>query len=47
MSLASDLNPSDSVKASRLTGTGGGSGGLKCEKPKEGGMACDTVARSA
>jgi hypothetical protein len=43
----SDLNPSGSVKAIHLTGAGGGSGGLSCEKPKEGGMACGAVSRSA
>jgi hypothetical protein len=31
---ASDLNPSGGMKASCLTGAGGG-GGLSCEKPKE------------
>jgi hypothetical protein len=43
---ASDLNPSDGVKASRLTGAGG-DGGLRCEKPKKSGMAGGAAARSA
>jgi hypothetical protein len=43
---ASDLNPSDGVKASRLTGAGG-DGGMRCEKPKKSGMAGGAAARSA